>query len=233
MNIMTDRVLNLSLLCLPALLLCACFSSSEVEEHFYALHGPTVTQEQGDGLRVLVEEFGVAAGYEKTGLAYRLSDHELRYYGYHRWTAGPGRLITEMTTRLLRASGLFSVVEYGQSMRSPNVIILGTVEAIEEIDTGDKWKAHLALRLVLRDGDTNKVFLVHSFDRTVPCSERHPKEVARGVSKILVEEVKKLAPIIQQKVGQSAAASQPAAPEDEPEEETEDDVSVGPSPTER
>ncbi len=198
------------LLALAGLGLAGCFSTEVKEENFYALKGPPLQGENTPGPTLLVDEFAVAAGYEKARMAYRLSEHELRYYGYHQWTAEPSRLISEMTIRHLRASRRFGLVDQGDRIRMPDAILQGTVVAIEEVDLGDHWDARLALRLVLRSAQTGEILDVHAFDRAVQCKDRHPKEVAAGVSQILAEELAKLAPRIIQKLVGAQSASQPS-----------------------
>ena len=187
------RHVNIAALALGSLLLTACFGSAANEEHFYSLRGPLGAAKAGEGPRLLVADFSAAAGYETERLAYRLSDHEVRYYGYHKWTTDPARLITEMVARHMRTSGKFAEVGRNDKMRSPGIILEGAVEAIEEIDLGKTWKARLAMRFTLRDGETERVLMRYSFNQAVPCKALHPREVARGVSQILNQQVKLLA----------------------------------------
>jgi len=206
-----------------ALLLAGCFGSSAVkEEHFYSLKGPKGAVKSSGTLRLLVADFSASTGYETERLAYRLSDHELRYYGYHKWTTEPARLLTEMVARHMRASGRFAEVGRNDKMRSPDLILEGQVEAIEEIDLGKTWKAHLAMRFALREGDTDRVVIRHSFDLSEGCKELHPREVARGVSKILAgqakELVEKIVKAASSKNSYSTEVKQPEASTAEPPE---------------
>jgi ABC-type uncharacterized transport system auxiliary subunit len=209
---MTAYALFRSSLLALVLLLPGCFSSAEKVEHFYLLNGPnTIKQKQG-GPRVLVADFTAETGYETARLAYRMSDHELRYYVYHKWTADPGRVLSEATASYLRASGLFGDVGMADRMQAPEAILSGVVTAIEELDRGDQWKARLAMRLLLRDARSSVVLLRHQFDVSVDCKERHPREVARGISQILASQIKKLAPRIAQAItGSDAAGPGPAS----------------------
>lgn len=181
------------ILALVGLLQTGCFSSDPKREYFYQLKGPLTAQEKGDGPRLMVATFDAAAGYETPRLAYRSSEFEVGYYGYHKWTTEPARLITEMTTQFLRASGKFSAVGDSESLREPQAVLEGTVLAIEEVDHSETWQARLALRWQVRRTGEEKALVTHIFDRRVPCTERHPREVARGISQILAEEAKKLA----------------------------------------
>ncbi len=215
---------KIAALALACAMLTACFGSSTPnEEHFYSLKGPLGAAKLGEGPRLLVADFSAAAGYETERLVYRLSDHEVHYYGYHKWTTDPARLVTEMVARHMRTSGKFSEVGRNDKMRSPDIILEGAVEAIEEIDLGKAWKARLAMRFTLRDGETEKVLMRYSFNQAVPCKALHPREVARGVSQILTKQVKLLADEIVKKASVKNSYSTevkqptPPAPDKDPE----------------
>lgn len=199
-----------------------CFSSATQEEHFYSFKGPTGSIKSGQGPRVLVADFTASAGYETERLAYRMSDHELRYYGYHKWTADPARLTKEMVARQLSASAQFAEVGYNDKMRSPDLIVDGVVEAIEELDHGKAWKAHLAMRFVVRSGDSDRVLLRFSFDQSVGCKSRHPREVARGISKILNQQATVLAKMIIERAGKGVSKYEAEAPK--PSRSAEDEA---------
>jgi ABC-type uncharacterized transport system auxiliary subunit len=173
-------------------MLSGCFSSPAVEEHFYALTAP-LTLEKGRGPRLLVGDFTASGGYDTARLAYRVSDHEIRYYAYRQWVSEAPRHLAEVVSRHLRASGRFSEVGRGDKMREPEAVLEGTVDAIEEVDTGDAWRARLAMTFRLRRVDSDALLLRDGFDVTMPCARRDPDEVARTMSGILAREMDRLA----------------------------------------
>lgn len=188
-------------LLLPLILLTGCFSSGAVEEHFYALAGPTSALEKGQGPRLVVMDLAAAAGYDTQRLAYRVSDHEIRYYAYRQWVADPSRMLTEMVIRHLRSSGRFSQVARAEKIRDPDAILEGTVDAIEEVDVEDGWRARLAMTFHLRHSESDRVVLRHAFDVVMPCAKRHPDEVAKTISSILTRETERLGRRISQALG--------------------------------
>ncbi len=182
---------------LGAWILGGCFGGTAVEEHFYTLAGPRTPLEKGHGPRLLVYDLVAASGYDTARLAYRVSDNELRYYGYRQWVSDPPRLITEMVVRHLRASGRFSQVARGDKLRDPDLVLEGTIDAIEEVDIDEKtWKARLAMSFSVRRGESDKVLLRHAFDVLMPCAKRNPDEVAKTISSILAREMDRLARVI-------------------------------------
>jgi ABC-type uncharacterized transport system auxiliary subunit len=171
----------------------ACFGGDPVQEHFYSLTGPKMATEKSGGPRLLVSELAAAPGYDSQRLAYRVSNHELRYYLHHQWVADPPRMLAELLIRHLRASGRFSEVARGERLRDPDAVLDGTIDAIEEVDLPDGWQARLAMSFRLRKPDAEQVVLRHAFDVSMPCAKRHPSEVAKTVSEILAREAERLA----------------------------------------
>jgi ABC-type uncharacterized transport system auxiliary subunit len=147
----------------------------------------------GRGPSVVINSFATAAGYDTARLAFRTSEYELQYYGYRQWAAEPSRLLTEMIIRQFQATRLFSEVSSMDKLRDPEIIVDGTVEAIEEVDTRSRWQARLAMSFIVRNGENEKILLRHSFDLSRPCSRRHPDEIAHQISQILAEQSQKLA----------------------------------------
>lgn len=183
-----------ALLLAALVVLPGCFSTPPVEEYYYGLFGPHAAVEKGAGPRVLVADFGSAAGYDTTRLAYRISEQEIRYYGHRQWVAEPPRMLSELAVRLLRASGRFSEVGRGDRVKDPDLILEASVEALEEVDSPkEEWFARLAMTLHVRRGDSDRILFRHAFDTTMPCARRNPDEVARGASKIFAREMEKLA----------------------------------------
>ena len=205
------RLTYFSLVLFALVITPACLSSTPKEEHFYHLTGPTVPLEKGTGPTLEVLPFHAAAGYDTARLAYRVSSHELRFYAHHKWAAQPSVIVREMVGNHLRASGEFAMVGVGAKGMDPDGFLSGTLVALEEIDMGDSWKARLALRIELRLGKSDEVLMRHGFDVTMPCKERHPREVAAAMSEALTKEMKALAPRLAQAIRAATSVTPPVA----------------------
>lgn len=179
-----------------AALLAGCFGTDVKDEYFYQLTGPVKALERGQGPKLLVAAFAAASGYDSPRIVFRTTRHEIQYWGYRQWAAEPARLLAEATMRHLRASGLFSEVTASDRIREPDAILEASVNAIEQVDHAKSWDARLAMTIIVRRGSGEQVLLRHAFDATRPCERRHPDEVAKGVSRILEDEIKRLAPRI-------------------------------------
>ena len=133
-----------------SILASGCFGEPAKTEHFYFLTGPSNRVERGDGPRLSVGEFSAGPGYDSQRIAYRVGEHELRYYGFRQWIAEPAKLLTAMVVRHLRRSGRFAQVDIGESVKDPDGILEGHVVAMEEVDETEKekWYGHLAMRFL-------------------------------------------------------------------------------------
>lgn len=162
-------------------------------EYFYFVTGPTGEIRSGKGPRIGVADFSSAPGYDTQRMAFRTGTHELRYYGFRQWIAEPAKMLCTMVLRHLRASKHFAYVEEGDKVRDVDAVLEGRIDAIEEDDRQDKaTRARLAMTFILRSAVSDKVLLRHAFDAYYPCAKRHPEEVARGVSKLLELQMRKL-----------------------------------------
>lgn len=175
------------------LLLAGCFSTPATEKYFYDLNLPSLLA-QGTGVkRLAVAELSASPGYDGDEIAYRVSDNELRYYGYRRWIAEPKKLLTNAVVRHLRASKRFGQVDLEERVPRAEALLDGHVEAIEELDDGKVTRAHLAMSFVLRTAEGGEIVLRYAFDETLLCERRHPQEIARKVSRILAVQMPILA----------------------------------------
>ena len=175
------------------LLLASCFGSKPKTEFYYYLTAPKTVESPQKGATLAIDDFTVAPGYGKQRMAFRTQANEIAYYGYRSWVSAPAKMLQTMAMRHLRASALFAQVEPEANLRNPVALLQGTVEALEELDQGNKTWAHLAMRFVVKDASSQRLLLRYDFDKRFPCIKRHPREVAHGVSKILELEMRKLA----------------------------------------
>lgn len=197
---MRKPVQLLALLAL-ALFVVACFGTKPKNEYYYFLKAPTAkAKTDPKGVALSIGDFAAAPGYANQRIAYRERENELRYYAYRRWVSAPPALIASAVVRHMRASGRFSRVDRGERVKDPLAVLEGRIEAIEELDKDNQTLAHLAMSFVLRDASSEREILRHSFDRTFPCTKRHPHDVAQAMSKLLGIELRRLADKIAQSV---------------------------------
>lgn len=168
---------------------------------------------------MMVEEFSVDTAYDDQRIVYRESPYVLEYYYYHRWSAPPGRLVSEALREAYADTGLFARVEPAWTPGIP-VILRGRVQALEEIDeTKDQWVGHVELQLELLDAKTEEVLWTHHAEEYERLADRSPEGLARAVSSALQRIVQRTAPRL------AAIAAGTAAEQSEDEE-----VAAAPGP---
>lgn len=69
-------------------------------------------------------------------IIYRESPNEVGFYEYHRWVFDPGTMVATAIVETLRTSGPFSQVDPDDSRVSPDFLLRGRLERLDEIDYG-------------------------------------------------------------------------------------------------
>jgi uncharacterized lipoprotein YmbA len=105
---------------------------------------------------VAVREFSAPAFLRGGPIAYRQSPEQLDFYAYHHWAEDPRRTATGAMMREMQARGLFRSVDVFDGRGSPEFLVTGTLDHLEEVDQGSDVSIVVTLlaRLVdLRTGD--------------------------------------------------------------------------------
>ncbi len=175
------------------------------------------TQPLADSLRI--RDLEIAPAYDKDKMVYRFSPYQFQYYNYMLWAVKPNKMVTELIVRHLDQSNLFEVVsrDYGDSR--PQFELTGTLEAIEEMDSGTEWYAHLAFSLRVSRFRDERVVWSHRVDARKRVYNKAPVYVVKALSELMEAEmtkvVEKLAAFLKQRQARLGERG-PAAPREEP-----------------
>jgi cholesterol transport system auxiliary component len=105
---------------------------------------------------VALREFS-APGFLKGGaIAYRPSPEQVDFYDYHRWAEDPRRVVTSAMAREMQARRLFQSVDLFDGRGTPEYLLTGVIDHLEEVDQGSNISIEVSLsaRLInLRTGD--------------------------------------------------------------------------------
>ena len=119
--------------------------------------GPSVTDHQQPILgSVAVREFSAPEFLREGPIAYRPSAEQLDFYNYHRWAENPRRAVTVAVVREMQARGIFQSVVVFDGRGTPEGLVTGTLDHLEEVDQGSNVsiKVGLSARLTnLRTGE--------------------------------------------------------------------------------
>jgi len=149
-------------------------------------------QQQGTGLSLRLRSFDIGPAYDTERLVYRYSPYEFQYYNFMLWATKPQKMIGDLVIRHLRHSGLFAQVGMEFSEQPPHLELSGEIVAMEELDSGDEWYAHLALNLWLRAYRSEKIIWSKAIDVKKRVYNKSPVYVVKALSEILESEMQQV-----------------------------------------
>ncbi len=194
-------------------LLAAC--SKPVLKHYYTLELPPAPVPKVTGLRydLWVHDVTMAPIYNRPQIVYRRSQNELQFHAGHNWADRPQRMMTQLLVQAFAGSGLFRSVSSRLGTTPPEYHLETTVHALEELDGGDIWYAHVAMSLRLSRFDDNSVVWQYDFDEKRPLDTPDVGLTVRAMSEIIEEQIA----IIRPDLASALARAEGRAP---PEQET-------------
>ncbi len=105
---------------------------------------------------VAVREFSAPRYLRGGSIAYRQSPEQLDFYNYDRWADDPRDVVTVAMVREMEASGLFKSVNVFDGRETPECLVTGTIDHLEEVDQNSNLsiEVRLSARLIsLRTGE--------------------------------------------------------------------------------
>ena len=128
---------------------------------YYVLSVPVPTDQNDPPKPVLgsvaVREFSAPKFLKEGAIVYRPSPEQLNFYSYERWAEDPRRVVTEALAQEMRARGLFESVDIFDGRQSPEYLITGTLDHLEEIDYGSNVSVEVGLSARLINLQTGEV----------------------------------------------------------------------------
>jgi len=88
-------------------------------------------------------------------ILYRVGDHEMGAYEYHRWVETPDRLVQNSLVRLLRSSGKYQSVDTQRGAARSDYILQGAIYEFGEIDKPAVY-TRISMEIELRDATNSR-----------------------------------------------------------------------------
>ncbi|MFW5879067.1 MAG: ABC-type transport auxiliary lipoprotein family protein, partial [Myxococcota bacterium] len=172
----------------------SCIFGETQQRRFYTLvrPAPTPITETAHAGELWVREVQIASVYDRPQIVFRHSPTELRYFPFETWADRPQRMMNQHVVQALRASGLFQSVLDRLGTSPPTWVLHPNVEAMEQLDGGDVWYAHLAMSFRLTRWGEDEVLLEHGFSESRPLNDGDVSLTIRALSEILDEELGRL-----------------------------------------
>ena len=154
-----------------------------------------------------VREFSAPRFLKESSIVYRPGPEQLDYYAYALWAEDPRRIATEVLIRELQERGLFESIDVFDGRQSPDCLITGSLEHLEELDENSSVSVEVGLsaRIVnLRSGE--ELWRGASI-KTVKVEDRSVPGVVSEMSRALGSAVNSLADSMQEQLSALRSSS--------------------------
>lgn len=140
---------------------------------------------------VAVVRFQAPRPLQQDRVVFRPAPNQVDFYDYHRWADSPPDLVTNNLVRHLKESGMFrSVVTTAGA--PADYFLRGTVESLEEVDSGESVSARVALSAELIDARTRQIVWSGRGSHEAPVQERSVEGIVRVLNEGLRHSIEQL-----------------------------------------
>ena len=155
---------------------------------------------------VAVREFSAPAFLRGGPIAYRASLAQVDFYAYHRWAEDPRRVVTAAMVREMQARRLFQSVDVFDGRGSPECLVTGTLDHLEEVDEGTNVSIEVSLSAQLINLQTGEVLWQDTASKTARLHQRSLPGIVAEMSRDLADAVQHLVSSMQDRVGAASAS---------------------------
>jgi len=155
---------------------------------------------------VVVREFSAPAFLRGGPIAYRASPAQVDFYDYHRWAEDPRRVVTAAMVREMQARRLFQSVDVFDGRGSPECLVTGTLDHLEEVDEGTNVSIEVSLSAQLINLQTGEVLWQDTASKTARLHQRSVPGIVAEMSRDLADAVQHLVSSMQDRVGAASAS---------------------------
>jgi uncharacterized lipoprotein YmbA len=155
---------------------------------------------------VAVREFSAPAFLRGGPIAYRASLAQVDFYAYHRWAEDPRRVVTAAMVREMQARRLFQSVDVFDGRGSPQCLVTGTLDHLEEVDEGTNVSIEVSLSAQLINLQTGEVLWQDTASKTARLHQRSLPGIVAEMSRDLADAVQHLVSSMQDRVGAGSAS---------------------------
>jgi uncharacterized lipoprotein YmbA len=155
---------------------------------------------------VAVREFSAPAFLRGGPITYRGSLAQVDFYDYHRWAEDPRRVVTAAMVREMQARRLFQSVDVFDGRGSPQCLVTGTLDHLEEVDEGTNVSIEVSLSAQLINLQTGEVLWQDTASKTARLHQRSVPGIVAEMSRVLADVIQHLVSSMQDRVGAASAS---------------------------
>ena len=156
---------------------------------------------------VAVREFRAPAFLTSGPIVYRPSREQVDVYNYHHWAEDPRQAVTAAVIRELQARGMFQSVEQFDGRGSPDCLLTGTLDHLEEVDDGASVSIEIGLSARLIEVATGEVLWQGTVSQTAKLDQRSVTGVVAEMSSDLGVAVERLVSSMHDHVSKASSAA--------------------------
>ena len=178
------RMSRFILVSLAAVALAGCGSGRPIR--YYTLQLPQAPEPAANvyPITVLIGRIDASEILEDEPIVYRTGPNEMGTYRYHQWVAPPVRMVRDMLTRRLRASGKYrAVAELGSSLQG-DFVLQGRLYDFEEVDSG-RVEALVTMEFELFPRRTRNAVWTHYYSHSEPVQGKKISDVVSALDRNL------------------------------------------------
>jgi ABC-type uncharacterized transport system auxiliary subunit len=131
---------------------------------------------------VAVRQFRAPEFLKDGPIVFRPSPEEVDFYDYHRWAEDPRLVVTRAMVSEIRSKGLFESVDLFDGRETPECLISGTLDHLEEVDRGSSVSVEVSLSARLTNLRTGMVLWQDTATKTATLDKRSVSGVVSEIS---------------------------------------------------
>jgi ABC-type uncharacterized transport system auxiliary subunit len=154
-----------------------------------------------------VREFSAPKFLKEGSIVYRPAPEQLDYYAYALWAEDPRHFATEALIRELQARGLFKSTDLYDGRQSPDCLITGSLDHLEEVDEKSNVSVQVGLSARIINLRSGEVLWRGTSIQTVKVGDRSVAGIVSEMSRGLGSAVNSLVDSMQERLSASTSSS--------------------------
>ena len=177
---------------------------------YYVLNLPPPTPQAAQGKPLVasaaVRQFSAPRFLHAGPIVYRQSPEQLGFYNYDRWAVDPRSAVTGAFVQALESRGIFQSVRLFDGRTTPDYLITGTINHLEEIDQGRQVLMNVSMSAQLTNVKTGDIAWSDVSSQTTSLKGHAVPDLVAGMSQATDQVITNLVSSMQSRLLQLQAS---------------------------
>ncbi|MFB3920454.1 MAG: ABC-type transport auxiliary lipoprotein family protein [Terriglobia bacterium] len=191
-------------LVLLALAAASCGSVPRTSYYTLRVPAPPESKDPRTSGVVGVEHFRATEALRDDRIVYYESPTQMNFYQYHRWSADPATMLSDLTARRLDESGAFAGVRRLPSRDAVDYVLRGSIMSFEEVDDSTGVRGRVAIQMSLVRARDRKTLWSQSRQAESAAQGKGVPAVVEALNAACARVLDELLPAVVAKVEQDA-----------------------------